>query len=191
MELGLIENLQREDLNPMEEAEGYLVLLTDYSMTQEEVAKRMGKSRPAIANALRLTSLPPAVREMLVDGRLSAGHGRAVLMVEGEKAQIAFAQLVSEQGMSVRQAEDAAKKFTLEHKEKKPKAEDENRIYIEAVEKSLGERLGRKVTITSGRKKGRLQLEFYDVDDLNSLLDLLETLPSSAKTKLSKGGTEE
>lgn len=182
LEIGLIENLQREDLNPMEEAEGYLVLLTDFSMTQEEVAKRMGKSRPAIANALRLTSLPPAVREMLADGRLTAGHGRAVLSVEGEKAQEAFAQMVAEQGLSVRQAETAAKHFTLEPKVKKEKKEDENRIYIQAAEKKLAEHLGRRVTITSGRKKGRLELEYYDVNDLNDLLDQLETL-SPAKPR--------
>lgn len=182
LEIGLIENLQREDLNPMEEAEGYLVLLTDFSMTQEEVAKRMGKSRPAIANALRLTSLPPAVREMLSDGRLTAGHGRAVLSVEGEQAQEAFAQMIIDQGMSVRQAETAAKHFTLEPKVKKEKKEDENRIYIEAAEKKLAEHLGRRVTITSGRKKGRLELEYYNVDDLNDLLDQLESL-SPAKSR--------
>ena len=177
MELGLIENLQREDLNPMEEAEGYQVLLTDYGMTQDEVARRMGKSRPAITNALRLTALPPEVREMLIQGQLTAGHGRAVLMVEGSNAQVAFAQHLVEQGLSVRQAETAAKNFTLSpKKEKRSPAEDPNRIYIEEVEKSLSGRLGRKVTITAGRKKGRLELEFYNTDDLNDLLDLLETL---------------
>lgn len=189
MELGLIENLQREDLNPMEEAEGYMVLLTDFSLTQDELAKRMGKSRPAIANALRLTSLPPSVREMLISGQLSAGHGRAVLMVEGEKAQSAFASLVAEQGLSVRQAEAAAKKFTLEVKEKKPPVEDENRIYIADVEKSLSLRLGRKVTITSGKKKGRLELEYYNVDDLNALLDQLEQLRPVEKSHPDEGGT--
>lgn len=186
MELGLIENLQREDLNPMEEAEGYLVLLTDYGMTQEEVAHRMGKSRPAVANALRLTALPSAVRQMLIDGTLSAGHGRAVLMVEREAAQEAFAKLLVEQGLSVRQAEAAAKKFTLEAPKKKAPAEDPNRIYIEEVEKSLSGRLGRKVTINAGKRKGRLELEFYDTDDLNELLDLLETL-SPAKSKEGSG----
>ena len=110
MELGLIENLQREDLNPMEEAEGYLALLTDFAMTQEEVAQRMGKSRPAIANALRLTALPPAVRELLAEGTISAGHGRAVLMVEGEQAQTAFAQKIAAEGWSVRQAEARARR---------------------------------------------------------------------------------
>ena len=177
MEIGLIENLQREDLNPMEEAEGYQVLLTDFGMTQEEVARRMGKSRPAITNALRLTALPPEVRELLISGQLSAGHGRAVLMVEGTKAQIAFALLLVQEGLSVRQAESAAKTFTLEpKKEKKAPAEDPNQIYIEEVEKSLSGRFGRKVTITAGRRKGRLELEFYDTDDLNALLDLLETV---------------
>ena len=188
MELGLIENLQREGLNPMEEAEGYQVLLTDYGMTQDEVARRMGKSRPAITNALRLTALPPEVREMLISGQLSAGHGRAVLMVEGTNAQIAFAKVLVEQSMSVRQAEAAAKKFSLrDPNEKKQPAEDPNRIYIAEVEKSLSGRLGRKVTITAGKKKGRLELEFYDTDDLNSLLDLLETL---SPAELHKGGAK-
>ena len=185
MELGLIENLQREDLNPMEEAEGYQVLLTDYGMTQEEVARRMGKSRPAVTNALRLTALPPSVREMLINGQLSAGHGRAVLMAEGEATQIAFAKHIAEHALSVRQAEAAAKTFTVEpKKEKKPRAEDPNRIYIEEVEKSLSGRFGRKVKITAGKRKGRLELEFYDTDDLNALLDLLETVSAEGgKTK--------
>ena len=177
MELGLIENLQREDLNPVEEAEGYLALLTDFGMTQEELARRMGKSRPAIANALRLTALPPSVRAMLVEGTITAGHGRAVLMVEGEQAQAAFAQKIVEEGWNVRQAESAAKRFTLEAPgDKAPKPVDQDRLYIESAQKDLSLRLGRKVTISNGRKKGRLELEYYDVDDLNDLLDQLGQL---------------
>ena len=176
MELGLIENLQREDLNPVEEAMGYLALLTDYGLTQEEVARRMGKSRPAIANALRLTALPPAVRELLAEGTLSAGHGRAVLMVEGEQAQLAFAQKIVDEGWNVRQAEARAKNFTVLPLELLPPKDtpDPHQIYIHAVEQEFSTRLGRKVTIKNGAKKGRLELEFYNVDDLNDLLDQLE-----------------
>ena len=189
MELGLIENLQREDLNPVEEAEGYLALLTDFGLTQEELAKRMGKSRPAIANALRLTALPPSVREMLVEGTITAGHGRAVLMVEGEQAQAAFAQKIVEEGWNVRQAESAAKRFTLEAPEEKaPKPVDKDRLYIESAQKDLSLRLGRKVTISNGRKKGRLELEYYDVDDLNDLLDQLGQLTPVERP--SEGGGE-
>lgn len=187
MELGLIENLQREDLNPMEEAQGYLALLTDFGLTQEEVARRMGKSRPAVANALRLTALPPAVRDMLIEGTISAGHGRAVLMVEGEQAQIAFAQKIAEEGLSVRQAETRAKSFTIipPKETEEQQVEDPHLIYTKAVEKELSQRLGRKVSIRNGAKKGRLELEFYNVDDLNDLLDQLERV---APIKAVEGG---
>lgn len=184
LELGLIENLQRENLNPVEEAEGYLALLTDFGLSQEELARKMGKSRPAISNALRLTALPPSVREMMIDGTLSAGHGRAVLMVEGEQAQAAFAQKIIDEGWSVRQAEARAKNFTLLPPELLPPKDthDPNEMYIKAVEKDFSARLGRRVSIKNGAKKGKLELEFYNVDDLNDLLDQLERiLPAKKK----------
>ena len=185
MELGLIENLQREDLNPMEEAEGYESLISRYGMTQEEVARRMGKSRPAVANALRLTSLPQPVRELVAEGTLSAGHARAVLAMEGsDAARTAFARLVVKNGLSVRQAEAAARKFVYEGDlppDDRPQKDDPNKIYIRQVEKELSGRFGRKVTVSGRGKKGKLSLEFYGTDDLNHLLDLLEELPPQKK----------
>ena len=187
LELGLIENLQRENLNPVEEAEGYLALLTDYGLSQEELAQKMGKSRPAISNALRLTALPPAVRQMMIEGTISAGHGRAILMVEGEQAQAAFAQKILDEGWSVRQAEARAKNFTLLPPAELPPTADPKRMYIQAVEKDFSARLGRRVSIKNGAKKGRIELEFYNVDDLNDLLDQLERLVPAARA--AEGGS--
>ena len=176
MEIGLIENLQREDLNPMEEADGYLVLKEEFGLTQEEIAKRMGKSRPAIANALRLTGLPVLLREMVVDGDLSAGHARALLSLPRVDLQEKAAQQVISQELTVRQTEALVKKLQEEEKPQKAKPVDEQRIYLDEIEKNLSSRLGRKVSIAAGRKKGKIELEYYDLEDLEALLALLESL---------------
>ncbi len=179
MELGLIENLQREDLNPMEEAEGYLVLKEDFGMTQEEIAQRMGKSRPAIANALRLISLPDKLRNMVTDGELSAGHARTLLALPRANLQEKAAQLVISRDLSVRQTEALVKKLQTEDKPSKNKAVDEQRIYLDEIEKNLSGRLGRKVSIAAGKKKGKIELEYYDLDDLENLLALLESIKNT------------
>lgn len=176
MELGLIENLQREDLNPMEEADGYLALKEEFGLTQEEIAQRMGKSRPAIANALRLTALPVLLREMVVDGDLSAGHARALLALPRVDLQEKAAQQVISQDLNVRQTEALVRKLQEEDKPPKVKADDGQRIYLEEIEKNLSNRLGRKVSIAAGKKKGRVELEYYDLDDLEHLLSLLESI---------------
>lgn len=176
MELGLIENLQREDLNPMEEADGYRALKEEFGLTQEEIAQRMGKSRPAIANALRLTALPILLREMVVDGDLTAGHARALLALPRVDLQEKAAQQVISQDLNVRQTEALVKKLQLEETPPKTKPENENRIYLDEIEKNLSNRLGRKVSIAAGRKKGKIELEYYDLDDLEHLLALLESL---------------
>ena len=179
MELGLIENLQREDLNPIEEANGYKVLVEEYGLTQEEVAQRVGKSRPAVANALRLLALPDPVHLLLEEGKLSAGHARAILAVPSGELQKKLAQKVIAEELSVRQTEALAKRLSAGEKEAPSPASagPDLSIYYKEAEKSLATRFGRKVHIVNGKKKGKIELEYYDPDDLNALLELLEQLP--------------
>ena len=184
MELGLIENLQREDLNPIEEANGYKVLMDEYGLTQEEVAQRVGKSRPAVANALRLLALPDAVHLLLEEGRLSAGHARAILSAPDKELQKRLAQKVVQDGLSVRQTEALAKRLAkaqdLLDEEPAPAVPDFS-IYLRAAEQDLSSRFGRKVHIINGKKKGKVELEYYNTDDLNALLELLEQFPNQRK----------
>ncbi len=174
MELAMIENLQREDLNPIEEAEGYQMLMSQYNMTQEETAQRVGKSRSAVANALRLLHLCPSVRAMVEDGRLSNGHARTLLPLSPE-AQEKAAATVIKNDLSVRQTELLVKKLTAQPKEK-PQKSSISVDYAEEAARELSSRLGRGCKIISGRKKGRIELEYYGVDDLNDLIDALYTL---------------
>lgn len=174
MELALIENLQRSDLNPIEEALGYQELMGTYEMTQEQAAARVGKSRPAVANALRLLSLSPAVLELVKDGSLSAGHARALLPVKDEAQQLSIAQKVMALGLSVRQTEALCKKLT---KQAQPVKEQPPQVdYLAECEKELTAGLGRKVRIVSGKRKGRIELEYYGQDDLQQLYDALHTI---------------
>ena len=175
MELALVENLQRQDLNPMEEAEGYRVLMEDFGLTQEQTAERVGKSRPAVANALRLLALPDEVRELVESGALSAGHARAILSLSSEKLQKAAAQKILALRLSVRQAEAMCKRMSAETKSKKPKSVL-TVDYVGECEKALTKQLSRKVRIVNGKRKGRFELEFYGQDDLQRLYDALLTL---------------
>jgi ParB family chromosome partitioning protein len=174
MELALIENLQRQDLNPVEEALGYQKLIESYGLTQEEAAGRVGKSRPTVANALRLLGLCPEVLEKLRAGDLSAGHARAILTLKTDKKQMEAAQKIIALGLSVRQAELLCKNMS-----KAPAPEKEVTLaidYVAECEKSLSKHLGRGVKIVNGKRKGRFELEFYGQDDLQTLLDALMQL---------------
>ena len=171
MELALIENLQRQDLNPLEEALGYQTLMNEYGLTQEEAAGRVGKSRPAVANALRLLGLCPEVQERVRKGELSAGHARAILQLKSEKIQQEAAQKIVALGLSVRQAELLCKKMS---KDPVPQRNEVFAVdYVAECEKSLSKHLGRGVKIVNGKRKGRFELEFYGQEDLQNLLDAL------------------
>lgn len=173
MELALIENLQRQDLNPIEEAEGYDLLMREFGLTQDEVAHRVVKSRPAVANALRLLGLPEEVRRMVADGKLSGGHARAVLAVADEQKRVEAAKQMS--GQSVRQAEALAKRLNKKPAET-PQKEAFSVDYVAEMEKELESALGRKITITQGKSSGSLALEYYGADDLDRLIEALRGL---------------
>lgn len=175
MELALIENLQRQDLNPVEEAMGYQALMDDYGLTQEETASRVGKSRPAVANSLRLLSLCPEALEELRCGNITPGHARAVLSLKTEKQQMEAVKKIMALSLSVRQAETLCKNMS-----KAPAPKDEPVLlkvdYVAECEKSLSKHLGRGVKIVNGKRKGRFELEFYGQEDLQALLDALMKL---------------
>lgn len=184
MELGLIENLQRQDLNPMEEALGYRTLMDEHGLTQEEVAQQVSKSRPAVANALRLLSLPDAIRQLVEAGGLSAGHARALLGLSGAELQKKAAKQAVSEGLSVRQTEALVKRLTQVEapaQERPSPKKDDLTLYLGEAEKNLSTRFGRKVKIVPGKKRGKVELEYYNNDDLQQLLDLFETMKASAK----------
>lgn len=174
MQIAIIENLQRENLNPIEEAAGYNDLIEKFGMTQEKVAKMVGRSRSAVANAVRILSLPDRVLKMVENGELSAGHARALLGFENEEMLIATALKAADGGLTVRQVEKAAQK-SAEHSEEASAVKSNKKIdnYFKEMELSLNERLGRKVKVDYGKNKGALILEFYDKNDLAALAEKL------------------
>ena len=176
MEMALVENLQREDLNPIEEAEGYKTLMDNYHLTQEEAAERVGKSRSAVANSLRLLGLCPEVRQMLQNGELSGGHARALLPLKAD-LQLDAANLIVKQGLSVRQTEALAKRLSNPKEERKP-TNDEliAESYGRLAAQELSDKIGRTCRIVSGKKKGRIELDYYGIDDLNDLLEALAAI---------------
>ena len=180
-ELAMIENLQREDLNPMEEAAGFQSLIESYHMTQEEAAQRVGKSRSAVTNALRLLGLTPSVRKLVEEGKLSAGHARALVPLSPSLQESAANAIVSG-GLSVRQTEALVKRLSAEKKEAQLKDPDEV-DYLAEAQNELKARLCRGVKIVPGRKKGRIELEYYGMDDLNDLLDALAVIKVSQLKK--------
>lgn len=179
-ELAMIENLQREDLNPMEEAAGFQSLIETYHMTQEEAAQRVGKSRSAVTNALRLLGLSPSVRKLVEENKLTAGHARALVPLS-PSLQESAANAIIAGGLSVRQTEALVKRLSSEKKESKKTRNDEV-DYLAEAQNELKAKLCRGVKIVSGRKKGRIELEYYGLDDLNDLLDALALIKIN-KTK--------
>ena len=174
-ELALVENLQRQDLNPMEEARGYLSLMQDYGLTQEEAARSVGRSRPAVANALRLLTLSPELRALVETGLLSAGHARALIPLNNDPRQLDAANEVIARELSVRKTEQLAARLQKEPKpepEKDPLAVD----YAAEVSEALSRTIGRKVRLIEGKKGGRIEIEYVGSDDREALIELLQTI---------------
>jgi ParB family chromosome partitioning protein len=178
-ELALVENLQRQDLNPVEEALGYKMLLSEFDMTQEEVAQRVSKSRPVVANALRLLSLPENLLKKLEGGELSVGSARTLLSLDTEEQMMSAAAAIEEHQMTVREAEKLVKKLKREKAElEKKKSTGIVVNYIEELENRLTKSLGRRIKIVEGKHKGRIEIEYYDQDDFERLYEQLSSLQS-------------
>lgn len=175
-ELALVENLQREDLNPIEEAKGYKTLIEVYGLTQEEAAKSVGRSRPAITNSMRLLSLSGGVLDLVEKGKLSAGHARALLPINDSKKQLDAANEVISKALSVRKTEELANRMQREPKPAKQKNSGINVDYAAEVSGELTAILGRRVTLTDGKKTGRIEIEFYGSDDREALIEKLKKL---------------
>ena len=173
MEIALIENLQREDLNPIEEAEAYDKLMNEYSMTQEEIAGTVGKSRPAIANSLRLLNLQDKIRIRLIDGELTTGHARALLAIEDQELQLRAADEIIKRELNVRETEQLVKRLTQQKQIKKKKEDD---VEYLAIEERLREVLGTKVKIMNNKNKGKIMIEYYSLDELDRLISLVEEI---------------
>ncbi len=173
MEVALIENIQREDLNPMEEATAYRALMDEFNLTQEDISARLGKSRSTIANSLRLLSLEPELQQYVISGQITEGHARCVLSLSGTVIREFLINRIIEDGLSVRQAEKLAKDLAQAGKTKPVKRPTETSIQIERLRKSIEEKLGTKVRINHGDKKGKIEIEYYGNRDLDRLLELL------------------
>lgn len=175
MELAILENLQREDLNPIEEAAAYQTLLEKLELTQEQLANRLGKSRPHIANHVRLLSLPEGIRRYISDGEISMGHGRALLGLKKKEMLKPVADKVLKEGMNVRQLEQYIHQLNdTVSRETKPKKQEKKDIFIKQRETSLRERLGTSVTIKQSKKKGKIEIEFFSKEDLERILNLID-----------------
>ena len=175
-ELALVENLQRSDLNPIEEAMGYQSLMRDYGLTQEETARSVGRSRPTVTNAMRLLNLSPAVLKLVEDGKLSAGHARALLPLEKDDIQLQAAEEVIRSGLSVRKTEALAARLLKQPKKQPQETDDIHVDYAAEVSSQLSKVWGRKVRLTDGRKIGKIEIEYYGAEDREALIELLSNL---------------
>ena len=173
MEIALIENLQREELNPIEEALAYRSLIKNYEVTQEEISEAVGKSRPHITNTLRLLNLPQKIMDMIDQGQITAGHGKALLRVNDENLQLELANKVIAEELSVRATEALAKKICEDNIKEVPKRSKEKDVFIVDVEEKLRNIFGTKVNISKGKKKGKIEIEYYNEDDLNNIVSML------------------
>lgn len=172
-ELALVENLQREDLNPIEEAKGYKLLIEEYGLTQEDAARSVGRSRPAVTNAMRLLMLTPPVMEMVEKGKLSAGHARAILSVSKPSKQLAAANEIIKKNYSVRKAEQLAARIARESRQSPEESGEISVDYAAEISNELSKKLGRKVKLIDGKRNGKIEIEFYGADDREALIEKL------------------